>query len=108
MSGIPITVRTNPNGYGPGVDSVSTSTLCGLSYLGMRHTPDIEIHVRKALEHADTCEMCKARWAYLNTPGATLVSTGPVPAADAVRGDEGYAHEDTCRCYDCRPGLHED
>jgi hypothetical protein len=80
-----------------GVPYFRVHTLCGQGWMGRLMTEDTAIITRRALSHAEECALCEARWRELSTPG-TLVSTG----------DQGYAHEDSCRCYDCRPQLHED
>lgn len=48
------------------VPMFAVSTLCGQSWAGMVLSNDMAVQMRRALSHAEDCELCEQRWAVLN------------------------------------------
>ena len=69
---VPVSVYTT-DGVLPTFAAV---TLCGASWPGMTNTPDLEIVMRRALDHAESCVRCLKRWEQLNQPG-TIIAVDP-------------------------------
>jgi hypothetical protein len=70
---VPVSVYTT-DGVLPTFAAV---TLCGASWPGMTNTADLEIVMRRALDHAESCARCAQRWEQLNEPG-TIVTVYPI------------------------------
>lgn len=70
---VPVTAYTT----GTAVETFAVRALCGRSWSGMTNTPDLEINMRRALQHAEDCDACIDRWALLNTPGVIAAVVEP-------------------------------
>lgn len=69
---VPVTCYIN---HGAGL-YFTVAALCGQTWMGMVMSNDMAIVMRRALSHAEDCEMCSERWAVLCTPGTIVGVVG--------------------------------